>query len=390
MKKTLNVAMIGGGFMGKAHSSAWLQVNHFFDAPFKVKLKAAAGSKTPLENFAENWGYETVSYDWRDVVTRPDIDIVDIGTPTFTHMEIAVAAARAGKHVVCEKPCALNYGQCLKMAQAAEKAGVVNYLNHNYRRVPAVAYAKQLVDEGRLGKIFHWRGAYLQDWIIDPDFPLIWQLKEETAGAGTLFDLGSHAVDLARFIIGEPLAVTAVTKTFVKERPEPGASSAVFSKGEVGQDVKRLPVTVDDAAFMILEFENGALGSADVSRFACGRKNYNDFEIYGDKGAVKFNFERMNELEFFDFSQPQLEQGYRKILVTEGAHPYLSAWWPAGHLIGYEHAFTNAFYDFLCAIDSKKAISPDFADGAKTIRCLDATKKSSAEGRRVQISEISG
>lgn len=390
MKKTLNVAMIGGGFMGKAHSSAWLQVNHFFNAPFKVKLKVVVGSKTPLENFAANWGYEAVSYDWREVVTREDIDIVDIGTPTFTHMEIAIAAAKAGKHVVCEKPCALNFNQCVQMAEAAEKAGVVNYLNHNYRRVPAVAYAKQLVEEGRLGKIFHWRSAYLQDWIIDPDFPLIWQLKEEMAGAGALFDLGSHSVDLARFIVGEPLAVTAVNKTFVKQRPVPGATSAVFSKGEVDKDVKRLPVTVDDASFMVLEFENGALGSADVSRFACGRKNYNDFEVYGEKGAVKFNFERMNELEFFDYTQPSAEQGYRKILVTEAVHPYISAWWPSGHLIGYEHAFTNAFYDFLCAIGGGKHILPDFRDGSKTIRCLDAAKKSSAEQRRVSISEITG
>jgi len=390
MKKTLNVAMIGGGFMGKAHSSAWLQVNHFFDAPAKVKLKTVVTGKTKLEGFAANWGYEDFSHDWREAVTREDIDIVDIATPTYLHMEIAVAAAKAGKHIVCEKPCALNYGQCLTMADAAEKAGVINFINHNYRRVPAVVYARQLVQEGRIGKIFHWRGAYLQDWIIDPDFPLIWQLRAETAGGGALYDLGSHAVDLSRFIIGEPAAITAVTKTFVKDRPEPGESSVVFSKGEVGKAAKRLPVTVDDAAFMVLEFENGALGSIDASRFCCGRKNFNDFEIYGEKGALKFNFERMNELEFMDFTQPVAEQGYRKILVTEGCHPYMSAWWPSGHLIGYEHTFTNAFYDFLCAIDTGKPMSPDFRDGSKTIRCLEAVKKSSAEGRRVKIEEISG
>jgi predicted dehydrogenase len=390
MKKTLNIAMIGGGFMGKAHSSAWLQLNKFFDAPFKVNLKTIVGSKTRLESFAANWGYGDVSYDWQEVVNRKDIDIVDIGTPTYLHMEMAVAAARAGKHIVCEKPCAMNYSQCLQMAVAAETAGVTSYLNHNYRRVPAVAYARQLVQEGRLGRIFHWRGAYLQDWIIDPDFPLIWQLKEETAGAGTLFDLGSHAVDLSRFIIGEPAAITAVNKTFVKERPLPGESSAVFSKGEVKKETKRSPVTVDDAAFMVLEYENSALGSIDVSRFACGRKNYNDFEIYGEKGALKFNFERMNELEFLDFTQPAEEQGYRRILVTEGNHPYLSAWWPSGHIIGYEHTFTNAFYDFLCAIDKGQPVLPDFRDGSKTIRCLDAAKKSSLDKRRVKVEEITG
>lgn len=389
-KKTLNVAMIGGGFMGKAHSSAWLQVNHFFDAPYKVNLKTIVGSRTRVEGFANNWGYGDVSYDWREAVARDDIDIVDIGTPTHLHMEMAVAAAKAGKHIVCEKPLALSYAQSLKMAEAAEKAGVVNYLNHNYRRVPAVAYARQLVQEGRLGKIFHWRGAYLQDWIIDPDFPLTWHLRADTAGAGVLYDLGSHAVDLCRFILGEPVSVMAQTRTFVKERPAPGEAAATFSKGEATGDAKRLPVTVDDAAFMVVDFDNGALGSIDVSRFASGRKNYNDFEIYGDKGALKFNFERMNELEFLDFTQPQAEQGYRRILVTEGCHPYLGAWWPSGHIIGYEHAFTNAFYDFLCAIDTGKPIHPDFREGAQTMRCLETAIRSDKEGRRVEISEIKG
>ncbi len=388
MKTTLNVAMIGAGFMGKAHSNAWLQVNKFFDAPFKVKLKTVAGRSGRIEEFAANWGYDAVSYDWREVVRRSDIDIVSIGTPTSLHMDIAVAAAEAGKHVVCEKPCALNYGQCLKMAEAAEKNGVVSYLNHNYRRVPAVAYARQLVEEGRLGRIFHWRGAYLQDWIIDPDFPLIWQLKEETAGAGALFDLGSHAVDLARFIAGEPGAVTSVSATFVKDRPIPGENAAVFSKGDANDAGRRAPVTVDDAAFMVLEFENGILGSIDASRFCCGRKNFNDFEVYGEKGALKFNFERMNELEFLDFTQPAAEQGYRRILATEASHPYESAWWPSGHPIGYEHTFTNAFHDVLCAIAGGKPVMPDFRDGAKTIRCLDAARRSAKERRRVGIGEI--
>ncbi len=390
MKKTLNVAMIGGGFMGKAHSNAWLQVNRFFDAPFKVNLKAIVGSRSPLEGFAANWDYETVSYDWREVVAREDIDIVDIGTPPWLHMDIALAAVKAGKHVVCEKPLALNYAQCLAMAQAAEEAGVVSYLNHNYRRVPAVAYAKQLVDEGRLGRIYHWRGAYLQDWIMDPDFPLTWHLKADTAGGGALFDLGSHAVDLSRFIIGEPEAVIAMSKTFITQRPLPGETSATFSKGEVDSSARREPVTVDDAVFMALEYENGALGSIDVTRFASGRKNHNDFEIYGEKGALKFNFERMNELQYLDFTQPATEQGFRTILVTEASHPYLSAWWPSGHPIGYEHSFTNAFYDFICAIGSGQPLRPDFKDGARTIRCLDAAKKSSQEGRRVSVKEITG
>ncbi len=388
MKKVLNVAMIGGGFMGKAHSNAWTKVNTFFDAPFKVNLKVVVGNHTPLEDFAANWGYDEVSYDWREVVKRDDIDIIDIGTPTYMHKEMAIEAAKHGKHIVCEKPCGMNYGECVEMAKAAKEAGVVHYLNHNYRRVPAVALAKKMIDEGRLGRIYHWRGAYLQDWIMDEDAPLTWHLREDRAGAGVLFDLGSHAVDLARYLIGEPTAVTARFETFIKERPLPGAGAATFSKGEKVENAPMGTVTVDDAAFMLLDFENGALGAIETSRFAGGRKNYNDFEIYGSKGSLKFNFERMNELQFSDLTLPLEEQGYRTILVTEGVHPYLSAWWPCGHIIGYEHTFVNAFYDFLCAIGGDKVVTPNLEDGAADIRVLDAAKKSNAEGRRVEIKEI--
>lgn len=388
MKKTLNVAMIGGGFMGKAHSNAWKKVNTFFNAPFKVNLKVIVGNSNPLEAFAENWGYEEVSYNWREVVSRPDIDIVDIGVPTYMHKEIAVEAAKNGKHIVCEKPCGMNYKECCEMAEAAEKAGVVHYLNHNYRRVPAVALAKKMIEDGRLGRIYHWRGAYLQDWIMDEDAPLTWHLRGDRAGAGVLYDLGSHAVDLARYLIGEPVAVTARLETFIKQRPLPGAGAATFSKGEKTADAKMGEVTVDDAAFMLLDFENGALGAIETTRFAGGRKNYNDFEIYGSKGSLKFNFERMNELQFSDLTLPLEEQGYRKILVTEGVHPYLNAWWPCGHIIGYEHTFVNAFNDFLCAIAGDKVIAPDLTDGAADIRVLEAAKLSNAEGRRVDIKEI--
>ena len=388
MKKVLNVAMIGGGFMGKAHSNAWKKVNTFFDAPFKVNLKVIVGSSTRLEGFAENWGYEEVSYDWREVVKRPDIDIIDIGTPTYMHKEMAVEAAKNGKHIVCEKPCGMNYAECVEMAKAVKEAGVVAYLNHNYRRVPAVALAKKLIEDGRLGKIYHWRGAYLQDWIMDEDAPLTWHLREDRAGAGTLYDLGSHSVDLARYLIGEPVAVTARLETFIKERPLPGAGAATFSKGEKNADTQMGTVTVDDAAFMLLDFENGALGSIEVSRFAGGRKNYNDFEVYGSKGSIKFNFERMNELQFSDLTLPLEEQGYRTILATEGVHPYVSAWWPCGHIIGYEHTFVNAFNDFLCAIGGDKIVTPNMEDGAADIRVLEAAKLSSKEGRRVDVKEI--
>ena len=388
MKKTLNVAMIGGGFMGKAHSNAWLKVNTFFDAPYKVNLKVIVGNQTPLEEFAERWGYDEVSYDWREVMKREDIDIVDIGTPTYMHHDMVIEAAKNGKHSVCEKPCAMNYRECCEMVEAVEKAGVVHYLNHNYRRVPAVALAKKLIDDGRLGRIYHWRGAYLQDWIMDEDAPLTWHLRADRAGAGVLYDLGSHAVDLARYLVGEPVAVTARLETFIKERPLPGAGAATFSKGEKVEGTPMGEVTVDDAAFMLLDFDNGALGSIETTRFAGGRKNYNDFEIYGSKGSLKFNFERMNELQFSDLTLPLEEQGYRTILVTEGVHPYLSAWWPCGHIIGYEHTFVNAFNDFLCAIGGDKVVSPNLVDGAADIRVLEAVKMSSALGRRVAVDEV--
>ncbi len=387
-KKKINIAMIGGGFMGKAHSNAWRRVNEFFDTDFEPVLKVIAGNKTPLEDFAERWGYEEVTYDWRSVMERDDIDVVDIGTPTYEHKEMAIAAAKAGKHIVCEKPFTLTYADAKEMLDAAEKAGVVHYLNHNYRRAPAVAYAKQLIEEGRLGTIYHWRGAYLQDWITDPDFPLSWQLQKDKAGGGPLFDLTSHAVDLARFLIGEPEAVTAVNKTFIKKRPLPGTGATAFTAGTGTSTTAPGDVEVDDASFAIVEFANGALGSVESSRFAVGRKNYNYFEVYGSKGAIVFNLERMNELEYLDFTQSSSEQGFRRIIVTESDHPYLSAWWPPGHIIGYEHTFVNAFYDFLKAVAGKGTVKPDFNDGAQIIRILEAIRKSSDEGRRVTISEI--
>ena len=288
MKKKLNVAVIGTGFMGKMHSATWIQVNKFFDADYEVKLKVICDIKHPIEPFAEKWGYDEVSYEWQKTITRKDIDIVCICTPPFTHKEIAIAAAKNGKHILCEKPCALSYTDCMEMLAEAEKTGVVHYLNHNYRRVPALAFAKQLVEEGRLGRIYLWRGAYLQDWIMDPNFPLTWHLRKEATGGGALYDLGSHAVDLARFLIGEPLSVMAMSRTFIEERPLPGQNAGTFTSGTGISTTERGRVTVDDAAFMLLEFENGALGSIDSTRFATARRNFNAFEVYGSKGALIF------------------------------------------------------------------------------------------------------
>lgn len=382
--RTMNVAIFGSKFMGKAHSNAWLNTPRFFDVPIKPVLKVAcARNEAELRDFADTWGWEEIATDWREVMAREDIDIVDIATPTHLHHEMAVAAARAGKHIFLEKPFALNTEQAREMLQAAEEAGVVHYLNHNYRRAPAVMLAKRLIEQGEIGEIYHWRGAYLQDWIMDPNFPLTWHLQLDKAGGGPHFDLNSHSVDLARFLVGDIKAVTAMMTTFVKERPLPGKGAKTFSAGE-GESSETGAVTVDDAAFMLAEFENGALGSFESSRFAGGRKNYNFFEIYGSNGSIVFNLERMNELQLFKRDDPAYAQGFRTIMVTEAAeHAYIANWWPPGHIIGYEHEFHHAVKDFLDAIAGDGKIAPNFYDGLREIEILEAGVKSAKEGIRV-------
>ncbi len=384
--ENLNVAIIGSKFMGKAHSNAWLNTPRFFDLPIEPVLKVAcARNEEELKVFAENWGWEEIETDWRKVVERDDVDIVDVSVPTHLHRDIAVAAARNGKHVFLEKPFALTVDEAREMYKVAEEAGIVHYLNHNYRRAPAVLLAKRLIDEGKIGDIYHWRGAYLQDWIVDPDFPLTWHLRAETAGGGPQYDLNSHSVDLARFLVSEIKAVTALTTTFIKERPLPGKGAATFSAGESGAREKG-EVTVDDAAFMLAEFENGALGSFEASRFAPGRKNYNYFEIYGSEGSIVFDLERMNELQLYLRDDPAYAQGFRTIMVTEaGEHEYIANWWPPGHIIGYEHEFHHAVKDFMDAIASGQSITPNFYDGLKEMEILSAGVKSAQEGVKVAL-----
>jgi predicted dehydrogenase len=373
--------------MGKAHSNAWSQVPKFFQLGIKPVMKLACDTQTDCTTtFANNWGWEEVEIDWRKVVERKDIDIIDICTPTWLHKEIAIAAVENGKHVFCEKPITLSYAGAKEMYDAAEKAGVVHYLNHNYRRAPAVTFARQLIDEGKIGTIYHWRGTYLQDWITDPNFPLTWHLQKKFAGAGPHFDLNSHSVDLGRYLVGDIQTVTAMLKTFITERPLPGEGAGTFKAGTGATDLGK--VTVDDAAFMVVEFENGALGSFEASRFANGRKNYNYFEIYGSKGSLIFNLERMNELQFLDLSDTADEQGFRTILVTNSTHPYISAWWPPGHIIGYEHEFSHAIVDFLAAIEKGTKISPNFYDGMKAMQVLEAAIQSSDTGKKVTVTDI--
>lgn len=382
----MNVAIIGTKFMGKAHSNAWLNTPHFFDMGIRPVLKVVVGTDPAgTQALAENWGWQEWSTDWREVVARPDIDIVDIATPTYLHHDMAVAAAEHGKHIFLEKPFAVSLEQARAMLAAAEKAGVVTYVNHNYRRVPAVRLAKKLIDDGFVGRLFHWRSTYLQDWIVDPSFPLTWHLRRETAGYGAHGDLGSHSVDLARYLIGDVAAVTGMTANFITERPLPGAGAATFSAGS-GESTESGPVTVDDASFFIAEFDNGVLGSFEVSRFAPGRKNYNYFEIYGSEGSIVFNGQRMNELQVFSRNDPAYAQGFRTILATEaGQHDYIANWWPPGHLIGYEHEFHHGVVDFMRAIETGGTIEPNFYDGMKEMEVLDAAMASARNGQKVSL-----
>ena len=311
----LNVALIGYAFMGRAHSNAYRQVGRFFTPKYLPRMKVLCG-RTPagVTAAAEQLGWEETATDWRDVVRRKDIDIVDISTPGDSHADIAIEAAKAGKVVLCEKPLANTVKEAQKMLAAATKAGIIHMICHNYRRAPAVMLARELIEEGKLGRLYHFRGTYLQDWVADPSVPLVWRLRKEAAGSGALGDIASHSLDLARFLVGEITEVTGALETFVKERPLPENPK------------KKGKVTVDDASASVVRFDNGALGTIEASRFATGRKNYNRFEINGSKGSVVFNLERMNELDVYLTGDDPAVQGFHNVMVTNGAsHPYFSA-----------------------------------------------------------------
>ena len=386
MKKKLNIALIGKGFMGRVHSHMWRTVDKIFDVEYEPVLKVIVGTdEASTKAFAEKWGYEDYATDWKAAIERDDVDLVDIVSPTYLHKEMVVYAARHGKHVFCEKPCALTAKDAQEMAEACDKAGVMQYLNHNYRRVPAVAYAKQLIEEGKIGEIYHFRGAYLQDWIMDENFPLTWHLKNETAGGGPLFDLASHNIDLARFLVGEIESVSANIRTFIEERPMPGTGAATFSKGNA-EAAETGKVTVDDACFITMDFAGKkTLGSCDVTRFAGGRRNYNYFEVYGSKGSLTWNLERMDELMYLSNDDGEPEQGFRDIMVTYGSHPYTGNWWAPGHLVGYETTFVNAAYDYLTAMAKGEKVTPDFHDGVQILKVLEAAKKSAEKGQKVNV-----
>ncbi len=382
---TVNVALIGYKFMGKAHSNAFRQVQHFFPGKTQVRMKVICGrDRAGVEAAARQFGWEEVETDWRKVVERQDIDVVDIATPGNLHPVMAIAAAAARKHVICEKPLANSLAEARAMLKAVEKAGVKHMIMHNYRKIPAVSLVRQWVEEGRLGDIYHYHGAYLQDWIMDPNFPLVWRLDKKVAGSGALGDIGAHAIDLARFLNAEFAAVTGQMTTFIKERPIPGSGEGAW--GAKGSSSRKGRVTVDDDANFLARFSNGSVGVFESSRFCGGRRNYNTFQIYGSKGSVAFNLERMNELEFYEGADKAGEQGYKTIDVTESVHPYVGAWWPPGHIIGYEHTFVHAIHDFLVALEKDILPSPNFRDGVKNQAVLDAVERSAKSGTWQKVS----
>ncbi|WP_425271162.1 Gfo/Idh/MocA family protein [Micromonospora arborensis] len=376
--------MVGYAFMGAAHSQAWRTVNRVYDLPARARMALICGRDTAkVADAADRLGWEAYTTDWRDLINRDDIDVVDICTPGDSHAEIALAALAAGKHVLCEKPLANTVAEARAMTAAADvarAAGVRSMCAFNYRRVPAVTMMRQLVADGRLGVIRHVRAVYLQDWIVDPQFPLVWRLQKDRAGSGALGDIGAHIIDLTQFVTGQRISgVSAVTETFVKERPLPAESSGLAASVD-GHAAPTGPVTVDDAAVFVARLDGGALATYEASRFATGRKNALRVEINGSLGTVVFDLERLNELEFYDATRPAVEQGFNRILVTEGEHPYMSAWWPPGHIIGYEHSFTHEMRDFIEAVANGVDPTPSFADALQVQLVLDAVTRSAELG----------
>ncbi|WSQ13373.1 Gfo/Idh/MocA family oxidoreductase [Streptomyces sp. NBC_01231] len=377
-KPSLRVGMIGYSFMGAAHSQGWRTAGRVFDLPRRPVLSVICGrNETAVRAAADQHGWAAAETDWRALLERDDVDLVDICTPGDSHAEIALAALAAGKHVLCEKPLANTVEEAETMTAAAEEAyrrGQLAMVGFNYRRVPATALARSMVAEGRLGALRHVRVTYLQDWLVDPQFPLTWRLRKELAGSGSLGDLGAHIVDLAQYLTGEQLAgVSALTETFVRERPLPGGPTsglAAVSATGTGQ------VTVDDAAVFTGRFTSGALASFEATRYATGRKNALRIELNGERGSLAFDLERLNELSYHDGTEPGAHAGFRRILVTEPDHPYLEAWWPPGHGLGYEHTFVHQARDLVHAIDEGRRPEPSFADGLQVQRVLAAVEES--------------
>jgi predicted dehydrogenase len=382
--KSINIGLIGHRFMGKAHTHGYTDVTVFFDPKLRPVKRVLCATSEDVAEVAEKWGWQEWEHDWRNVVARPDIDIVDICAPSKIHKGIALAAAEAGKHVLCEKPLAMNVEDAREMVVAVERAGVKHSIGFNYRKVPALALSKRLIEQGQIGKIHHFRGIYSQDWLVDPSFPLAWRLRKKDAGAGSSWDLGAHVVDLARFLVGEVSEVVGMQTTFIKERPVAAFEEGL--KAVAGETMGQ--VDVDDATSFLARFENGAMGLFELTRYGTGHRNQNRIEIYGSQGGLVFDMERMNELLFYSRKDAADAQGYRLIQVGEETHPYMSAWWPAGHIIGFGDTFVHEVFDFLEAIADNKPASPSFQDGLACQEILVAVDRSIAERRWVSMDEL--
>lgn len=394
--KSLNVCLVGHKFMGRTHSNAYLKVNKFFpDLPVLPKMHTIVGRNAEeLRDFAETWGWEQTSTDWKQAVTSDEVQFVDIGTPNNMHREMAIAALEAGKHVACEKPLAQNLAEAREMRDAAKRAKKSKtFVWYNYRRTPAVALAHQLVKAGKIGKVYHVRAYYLQDW-AGPSVPLIWRFSKKVSGSGSHGDLAAHVIDMARFITGDEFneIVGAAFETFIKEREIPSqgsaggiAAGAAAAKGKMGK------VDVDDASVFIARMKGGALATVEATRFATGYQNKNGVEIHGEKGAIRFNFEDMNWLGFYDATADRKTQGWTNIMVTHGGdHPYAGNWWPDAHIIGYEHSFINQVADMFRAMGGQQPVVPlpDFEDAFKTQQVLEAAALAATERRPVKLAEV--
>lgn len=371
----IGVGMIGHAFMGKAHSNAWKQMPYIFWPPPAIPklIKICGRDKAKLSEAAKRYGYEECATSWEDIIKDDRIQIIDNGAPNYLHAETCIAAAKAGKNIISEKPLGRNAAEAKEMRDAAKKYNVINLCNFNYRMVPAIVLAKNLIAEGKLGKLFHFRARYLQEWIMDPEFPMVWRLKKSLAGSGVLGDLGSHIIDLGRFLCGEPKNIMAVTSTFIKERYDE-------------ESKKKEKVDVDDAFASVFEYENGAIGTIEASRFAAGRKNFNFIEINGEKGSIWWDLENMNNLHvYWADEEPASTRGFHNVNVTESSHPYYDKWWPHGHIIGWENTFVHTAYNMVKAVATGKPLDPyvpTFEDGYRNAVICDAILKSAETGKK--------
>ncbi|MBQ4354075.1 MAG: Gfo/Idh/MocA family oxidoreductase [Clostridia bacterium] len=385
--KQLNIGLVGYKFMGKAHSNALARLPMFFDLDADIRMKCICGRDEQwVAQSAKKFGWDEYETSWEKLIAREDIDVIDITAPSNTHCDIAIAAAQNGKHVFCEKPLALNLADARRMLEAAQTAGIKHQIGFNYRFAPAIQLAKKIISEGKLGTIRHVRAYYLQDFITDPEFPLVWRLQKSICGSGSLGDLGAHFIDLARFLVGDFKSVMGMQKTFIKSRPIVERMEGLTANAQA--DAPRGEVDVDDGSVFVAEFENGALGVFEATRFSAGHKNDLFIEVSGDRGSIKFTFERMNELEYFSADDEEGLQGFHLIQASEGGHPYMTHWWPVGHVIGYEHTFVHEFYEFMQSIALDKPTMPDFRDGVECSRIIEAVELSAQRRAMVDIQSL--